>query len=256
MAQADSPTKLCGEDGCGRSLRARGLCSTHYNQQHQPERHRKVVVQCGWCGKDCEKEPTRGQRYAHLFCSMSCAASHRLSTQAGMEAQGRAHAAARAAGFGGPWSRRRVAEHRIRKAARGIRGHGRWVGGRCQRCGGTFMTMWSTDSLVELPQYCSDRCRLRAKMSRRRHRVRGVRTEPYSRFAVFERDRWRCHICRKRVDHRLVLPDPMAATVDHLVPIESGGADALDNVALAHMVCNSRRRQYGTVQLLLFGDAA
>lgn len=30
--RADSPTKVCTEDGCVNPLRARGLCSTHYNK--------------------------------------------------------------------------------------------------------------------------------------------------------------------------------------------------------------------------------
>jgi hypothetical protein len=84
MAKADSPTKTCGESGCGRPLRARGLCATHYNQQRYTaaERHRKVKVPCAWCDKPTYKESGRTKRYANTFCTLSCRDSWR-SVEAG-----------------------------------------------------------------------------------------------------------------------------------------------------------------------------
>lgn len=68
-----------------------------------------------------------------------------------------------------------------------------------------------------------------------------------------ERDGWRCHLCRLRVDRTLTSPHPMSGTFDHLIPVADGGTDAPINLALAHRHCNTRRGRRGLAQLLLVG---
>ncbi len=68
-----------------------------------------------------------------------------------------------------------------------------------------------------------------------------------------DRDRWRCHLCRRKVDRALHYQHPMAGTRDHLVPIVDGGDDSPANLRLAHRSCNSRRQAGGVVQLMLVG---
>lgn len=63
---------------------------------------------------------------------------------------------------------------------------------------------------------------------------------------VAERDGWICHLCGKAVR-------PGQESVDHLIPVSAGGQDAMINVALAHVVCNSRRGARGKAQLRLLG---
>lgn len=79
---------------------------------------------------------------------------------------------------------------------------------------------------------------------RRRARRRSLPVEMYSRQQVWERDGGRCHLCGKPCD-------PTDWHLDHLVPIADGGADRLDNVAVAHPTCNLRRNRYGPAQLRL-----
>lgn len=67
------------------------------------------------------------------------------------------------------------------------------------------------------------------------------------------RDGWRCHLCRKGVRAELRVPDPAAPTFDHLVPVSDGGTDDPANLRLAHLGCNSKRGNRGTVQLMLIG---
>lgn len=69
---------------------------------------------------------------------------------------------------------------------------------------------------------------------RRRERLQTVRRDPYSRREIFERDGWRCWICGEVVAEE-------DASIDHVVPIAQGGADAPDNIRTAHRDCNSRR---------------
>jgi len=42
------PDRTCTIAGCSNTHRVRGLCSTHYNQQH-PDRHRRHLVACTAC---------------------------------------------------------------------------------------------------------------------------------------------------------------------------------------------------------------
>lgn len=48
-----------------------------------------------------------------------------------------------------------------------------------------------------------------------------------------------CGICGKPVNKSLKYPDPMCATVDHIIPVaRNGDPTALDNLQLAHKYCN------------------
>lgn len=48
-----------------------------------------------------------------------------------------------------------------------------------------------------------------------------------------------CGICGQPVDKSLPYPDPMSATVDHIIPINRGGHPAdLANLQLSHLRCN------------------
>ena len=51
-----------------------------------------------------------------------------------------------------------------------------------------------------------------------------------------------CGICGLPVDKRLKYPNPMSATVDHIIPIDKGGHPFdLDNLQLAHWCCNRQK---------------
>lgn len=51
-----------------------------------------------------------------------------------------------------------------------------------------------------------------------------------------------CGICHRYVDPELKFPDPMAGVVDHILPINHGGHfSSLDNLQLAHNVCNNKK---------------
>ena len=70
---------------------------------------------------------------------------------------------------------------------------------------------------------------------------------------IGDRDGWRCHICRRKVNRELPGTHNRGPTIDHLIPISDGGQDQPTNVALAHRACNVQRSNRGAAQLLLTG---
>jgi len=49
---------------------------------------------------------------------------------------------------------------------------------------------------------------------------------------------WVCYDCGEPVDPKRRFPDPMAATVEHIIPISKGGTHTWDNCDMAHAKCN------------------
>lgn len=61
--------KACAIDDCDRPHRARGLCSTHYNHAHQPQRHADRLVACVVCSTQIQRGTKRDRRHV---CSVQC----------------------------------------------------------------------------------------------------------------------------------------------------------------------------------------
>ena len=71
---------------------------------------------------------------------------------------------------------------------------------------------------------------------------------------IAKRDKYKCHICRKRVNMDLDIQHNYSPTMDHLIPISLGGDHTYANIRLAHRICNSRKGNRAVnEQLLLFG---
>jgi len=58
---------------------------------------------------------------------------------------------------------------------------------------------------------------------------------------VFARNKWTCGICDKPVDPDLRHPDPMSASLDHIIPLSRGGDHSYANTQCTHLVCNLRK---------------
>jgi 5-methylcytosine-specific restriction endonuclease McrA len=71
---------------------------------------------------------------------------------------------------------------------------------------------------------------------------------------IFERDRWRCGICGKRIGRSYVYPDGRSKSIDHVVPLSEGGEDTASNKRAAHLLCNTMRcNRGGGEQLAMIG---
>jgi len=58
---------------------------------------------------------------------------------------------------------------------------------------------------------------------------------------VYLRDGWICQHCKKRVDKRFKHPNPMSASLDHIIPLSKGGTHTYRNVQLVHLGCNTKK---------------
>lgn len=61
--------RTCAMPGCDNKHRARGLCSTHYNQTHQPGRHAPVATACTVCSAPIMRGAHNDRRHT---CSVTC----------------------------------------------------------------------------------------------------------------------------------------------------------------------------------------
>ncbi|WP_371287153.1 HNH endonuclease [Mycobacteroides abscessus] len=135
-----------------------------------------------------------------------------------------------------------------------VRTERRLTSGQCRVC-----REWFVD--LHMGITCSDDCReihrasvKRVQKSRRRAVKRNAYVEDVSPKRVFERDGYRCHICRKKVRTDVVVPHPRAATVDHLIPLACGGTHEMANCRTACFLCNAvKGDRGGGEQLMLVG---
>ena len=88
--------------------------------------------------------------------------------------------------------------------------------------------------------------------SRKRRALKlGNSHKPYTDIYVFERDNWICGICGRRINKRLKHPNPLSKSIDHIIPISKGGADAPINLQATHLRCNQLKNAGNGGQLRL-----
>lgn len=97
------------------------------------------------------------------------------------------------------------------------------------------------------------RLRIRRQSSKRRAVVRGNGFEPYEVINIFKRDRFVCQICHGRIPKNQKWPHPLSASIDHIVPVSSGGADAPHNIQSTHLQCNLIKQAKAFGQLFFEG---
>lgn len=73
---------------------------------------------------------------------------------------------------------------------------------------------------------------------RRRTALYGGVVEKFLDTEIFERDDYICQLCCEPIDPFLGWPDPLSASLDHVIPISRGGNHTRDNAQTAHLRCN------------------
>jgi hypothetical protein len=85
----------------------------------------------------------------------------------------------------------------------------------------------------------SEREGIRRRRRARKARLLGVESSPYTVADILTRDGIGCWLCPLPMDMTLRVPARLAPTVDHVVPLARSGPDTLENVRMAHFICNS-----------------
>ena len=116
------------------------------------------------------------------------------------------------------------------------------LGRVCPHCGGDV-----PESRPKGSYFCSYECRNGAHMLKRKLRNRrGISIESksetgYLRAKLGDRDNWICGICKAPVSPDLLHPDPLFASVDHIIPVALGGTSDEENLRIVHLVCNLKK---------------
>lgn len=63
----------------------------------------------------------------------------------------------------------------------------------------------------------------------------------FTRRDILERDGWLCQLCMQPIPRDVPARSPVAATVDHIVPLARGGSHEPTNCQAAHRQCNTRK---------------
>lgn len=111
----------------------------------------------------------------------------------------------------------------------------------CEWCG---LKVQVPRSLTGGRKYHDD-CRGKARRARNRIKTlkrQGVKTDKrITHEEVAERDNFVCYLCDAVVDMSLPRTSKLGATLDHVIPVSKGGEDCLENLRLAHWICNIRK---------------
>ena len=59
--------------------------------------------------------------------------------------------------------------------------------------------------------------------------------------AAIARSRPPCSLCGNPIDYSLIYPHEQSYVVDHVIPLDAGGTDTIDNKQPAHRACNSAK---------------
>ena len=248
--------RTCDHPGCNKPHRARGLCATHYNQKHAPNRHKKKLVECAACGAEIMRAPGGG-RVVGNACSNECKAKIRAMLR-GERTELPVDHWARWYGATSEWPRYGIAEcawcgNRFARRGRNHLCCSRLCSWRrakgtvraavdiaaatrhCERCGQPYC------HAIANRRHCSDLCRDLDANDRGAILHHGwIRSA--IRAAIYERDGYRCKLCNELVD---MAADPQrgdwAPTLDHIIPRSQGGTHDADNLRTAHRWCNSIR---------------
>lgn len=102
----------------------------------------------------------------------------------------------------------------------------------CPGCGVLFAARTASQ------EYCSTKCGpMPVDYARELRRLAVAGGPVIDRLAVFERDRWVCYLCGKKVARNPRNPLEKAS-VDHMFPIVLGGHHSWENVRTTHLRCN------------------
>lgn len=107
----------------------------------------------------------------------------------------------------------------------------------CRECGELFRINYRANRT----SFCSFKCARKSGKRVRRAHEKNQFVCHVAMNDIYLRDGGKCQICGKRVDRKLIPPNMMSATLDHIIPLSKGGLHEPNNIQLAHFICNSKK---------------
>jgi hypothetical protein len=243
MAAADS-SRMCAH--CGRAFRGakqRRYCTLECRASIKRERRKSrgyptkplLDACCIACGK-AYRTRHREQRYCSKVCSWA------FRRKPFVVANWHGHCAQCGAKFHGKRPRKHCGDN-CEKVANRLLVRTKHKPRPCRVCGVEFTPTFRVGPAMLCCSPACDAERIRrakrAAKSGRRARMRGAEAEAIDPIKVFERDKWRCHLCGTRTPKRLRGScDQRAPELDHVVALADGGSHTWGNVACACRRCN------------------
>lgn len=271
MDESNYKRLTCSAFTCASDHKAKGLCATHYMQSRR-EAIKPRATHCHHCG-----EPWSSPQSNAMYCSKKCkqaawakanpekvqlnaknkAARERLVTASVIRRCSKCESVI------GDGSRAKVCrpcrleDDRAKSTIRVESTHkATALVVSCAGCGAEFCPLYGY-SHASLCTCCRADRDLQAKRTHRlarkmRQKVQTV--EAVNSIKVFERDGWRCQLCRRKTPRALRgTLDSRAPELDHIMPISLGGEHSYRNTQCTCRACNGAKSNKPLGQSLLFG---
>lgn len=121
----------------------------------------------------------------------------------------------------------------------------------CKECGKQIFEAGNRRVFCSIE--CGNKHKWRKSTAIRRARLAGVIRDRFDPFTVFERDKWKCHICGCHTPKRLRgTSEDRAPELDHILPLAAGGEHSMRNTACSCRKCNMAKNDKPLGQMRLF----
>lgn len=227
-------------------------CANHIRAKAAGYEHRSKHIVCAGCHAQVVRT-VKTDRDSGRFCGRQCAfdtitriANERAALRIMGERVRRAHKVTPVAA---------LEISKLKQIARNVKARTR----QCRVCGTTHVRR--APNIATCSRFCESQrlaaqalsrlmyrkseesraLRRRAK-AKRRAAIHGVEYENIDPIKVFERDKWRCHLCGNKTPRKLRgTMDDRAPELEHIVSLADGGSHTWGNVACACRKCNNTK---------------
>lgn len=263
MADAEYKRLGCKADGCDKDHKALGLCQMHYRRFWRTGTTDNLFSCCTHCGKGFESKKRNS-----MYCSNACkvaawvAKNGRIKYEKLISAFWTGYCTDCSVAIGGRHKKSRCGgcQAEAERAAALARAESKHKDAglvvACDGCAVLFCPLYGASN-TKLCLCCKSERKLQAKANSRlarkmRKRVQTV--ESVNPIKVFERDGWRCQLCKRKTLKALRgTLDPRAPELDHIMPVSLGGEHSYRNTQCSCRSCNAKKSNRPMGQMLLLG---
>lgn len=267
VVRANVFCKTCGKQfqvipsQVGKNLFCCKSCYTQWQQTSLPKTSKHIaVVHCKWCRKDVTRHIKAGYDRG-MFCSKPCAYAFYTHISQEVKAIRRIADNIRRPLIKAQKERQKQLtkiRQDERKAAKP-----KYAAKQCKHCANSFK--WEIRNVCP-PSYCSAECKKeslkkyrksesareyrKARKMLRRAKERTSEGRLIKAIEIFTRDKWICHICKRKTKKELRgTYEPLAPEIDHIITLAQGGSHTYGNLACACRECNARKsaKSFGQV---------